>query len=658
MHKIRQIHILYFTQAGERLAAAIMSGLAPETSVTSTCGKGCLRDWTEEHFRKGNGLVYIGACGIAVRAIAPHLKGKDIDPAVIVIDEKGQNVIPLLSGHLGGANEWAQKLAEITGGKPVLTTATDVNGLFAVDVFAKENDLKISDLKKAGVFTAALLRENSARVIIPKKYEGLITISGKTPEELQVEYLPEDRQKSVPEDQLRSGRNDQQQGGSNDNSVLISPDQTAAGGPLALIPPCIVLGMGCRKGKSGAELRSFAGETLQKLGLSREAVCELASIDVKKEEPGLISLAEELHVPFRTFSAQELGETELSGWTFAESERVKEHVGVGNVCERAAVAAGAARILLGKTSKEGMTICVGMKRAELNWKPGNDGRKPGELSRKSGDHCREHDPKGHLFVVGIGPGNHEGMTGQAARALEISDTIIGYSVYNELVKPYYPEKRYLTTPMTGEEARCKMALEEAEAGHTVSLICSGDPGVYGMAGLVLELAESRKVAVTGREGAAPTDASAAISAAAGVDIEIVSGVTAALSGAALLGAPLVHDFAVISLSDRLTPWELIEKRLRGAAEADLCIVLYNPSSRGRKEHLHKAAQILMEKLPESRVCGIADRIGREGERTRVMTLKELADVETDMFSTVFIGNSSTKSLGDRMVTPRGYRAEK
>ena len=138
----------------------------------------------------------------------------------------------------------------------------------------------------------------------------------------------------------------------------------------------------------------------------------------------------------------------------------------------------------------------------------------------------------------------------------------------------------------------------------------------------------------------------------------MSGVTAALSGAALLGAPLVHDFAVISLSDRLTPWELIEKRLRGATEADLCIVLYNPSSRGRREHLHKAAQILMEKLPESRVCGIADRIGREGERTRVMTLKELADVETDMFSTVFIGNSSTKSLGDRMVTPRGYRAEK
>jgi precorrin-3B C17-methyltransferase len=165
-----------------------------------------------------------------------------------------------------------------------------------------------------------------------------------------------------------------------------------------------------------------------------------------------------------------------------------------------------------------------------------------------------------------------------------------------------------------------------------------------MAGLVLELAGKEKE----DDRSCGTD----------IDIEIISGVTAALSGAALLGAPLVHDFAVISLSDRLTPWEKIEKRLRAAAEADLCIVIYNPSSRGRKEHLHRAAQILMEHVPESRICGIADRIGRDGEKTRVMTLEELADAETDMFSTVFVGNSSTRRLGNRMVTPRGYSSEK
>ena len=599
------IYILYFTHAGACLAEAVKSRLEPKTSVTGSFGKGCLQAWTQEHFRKGNVLVYIGACGIAVRAIAPFLKGKDTDPAVIVMDEKGQNVIPILSGHLGGANAWAQKLSQITGGQAVLTTATDVNGLFSVDVFAAVNDLSIDDLGKAASFSAQLLREKAARLIIPDRYADMISLAGEAPSELKVQYASET----------------EPSGAADAGTVLLSPDQTAEGAPLQLIPRCIIVGMGCRRGKSYEQLKAFAVETLEELGLRRESVAALASIDVKKEEPGLVTLAADLGVPLLTFSAEQLEETKLSGWTFTESDRVREHVGTGNVCERAAAAAGAERILTGKISKDGMTICVGMAPVQLYWREEN---RPAENA-----------PKGYLFVVGIGPGNFEGMTAQAAKALEKSDTIIGYSVYNELVKPYYPDKRYLTTPMTGEEARCRMALEEAGAGHVVSLICSGDPGVYGMAGLVLELARESDV-----------------------EIEIISGVTAALSGAALLGAPLVHDFAVISLSDRLTPWELIERRLRAAAQADLCIVLYNPSSRGRKEHLHRAAQVLMEQVPQSRVCGIADRIGREGEKTRVMTLGELAEAETDMFSTVFIGNSSTRQLGNKMVTPRGYDTEK
>ena len=612
-----QVHILYFTQAGAALADKLTRELAPEASVTYKSGKGCCKEWTAEHFRKGNVLVYIGACGIAVRAIAPHIGSKDTDPAVIVIDEKGENVIPILAGHLGGANEWAQKIARLTEGQPVLTTATDVNGIFAVDLFAKDNQLLISDLKKAGRFTASLLEEREASVIIPSKYADVIRYEDGIPAELKVYDLSDEQLESL-------------QG---TNAALITPEAESsdkANTPLRLIPRCVILGVGCRKGKSYEELRDYVEEALQELGLCREAVCAIASIDVKKEELGLISLAADFGVPLLTFSAEELEKAELENWTFAESDRVREHVGTGNVCERAAVSAGAGKILRGKTAKDGMTICVGMKPVELYWKPE--------------DSSRRNDPKGHLFVVGIGPGNPEGMTGQAAAALENSDTIIGYSVYNDLVKPYYPDKRYLTTPMTGEEARCRMAIEEVKAGHTVALICSGDPGVYGMAGLVLELAGNEK----------EDDRSCGMD----IDIEIISGVTAALSGAALLGAPLVHDFAVISLSDRLTPWEKIEKRLRAAAVADLCIVLYNPSSKGRKEHLHRAAQILAEHVPQSRICGIADRIGREGEKTRVMTLGELADAETDMFSTVFIGNSSTKRLGNRMVTPRGYRSEK
>ena len=489
-----------------------------------------------------------------------------------------------------------------------------------MDLFAKENQLLIGDLKKAGLFTASLLEEKEASVVIPRKYADVIRFEDGIPAELKVYDLPDE----------------QLAGLHGENVALITPDaepSTNPDAPLRLIPRCVILGMGCRKGKSYEELRGFAEGTLRELGIGREAVCAIASIDVKKEEPGLVSLAADFGVPLLTFNAEQLEKIELEDWIFTESDRVREHVGIGNVCERAAAAAGAGKIIRGKTAKDGMTICVGIRLVKLYWKPE--------------DKSDRNDPKGHLFVVGIGPGNPEGITGQAAAALESSDTIIGYSVYNDLVKPYYPDKRYLTTPMTGEEARCRMAIEEAKAGHTVALICSGDPGVYGMAGLVLELAGR------GKEDGRPYE----VGIDSGFDIEIISGVTAALSGAALLGAPLVHDFAVISLSDRLTPWEKIEKRLRAAAEADLCIVLYNPSSKGRREHLHRAAQILMEQVPGSRVCGIADRIGRDGEKTRVMTLEELADAETDMFSTVFVGNSSTRRLGNRMVTPRGYSSE-
>lgn len=240
---------------------------------------------------------------------------------------------------------------------------------------------------------------------------------------------------------------------------------------------------------------------------------------------------------------------------------------------------------------------------------------------------------GKLFVVGIGPGNYENMTVRADEALKESETIIGYHVYVELVRGRYPDKEYLTTPMTREAERCRIALDEAKKGKTAALICSGDSGVYGMAGLVLEL--------RGEE----TEP----------EVEIIPGLSACISGAALLGAPLTHDFAVISLSDRLTEWELIEKRLACAAESDMSIVLYNPASHGRPEHLKKACAILMKTLPAERPCAVARNIGREGEERFFMTLTELAEFPADMFCTVFIGNSKTKMINGNIVTPRGYR---
>lgn len=240
-----------------------------------------------------------------------------------------------------------------------------------------------------------------------------------------------------------------------------------------------------------------------------------------------------------------------------------------------------------------------------------------------------------IYVVGIGPGAYEKMTIEAAEALQDCDAIIGYTVYVDLVREHFPGKEFLTTPMRKEVDRCRMAFEEAEKGKKVAMICSGDAGVYGMAGLMLEL---------GREYP-------------DCEVKVIPGVTAATGGAAVLGAPLIHDFALISLSDLLTPWEKIEKRLRLAAEADFVICLYNPGSKKRADYLEKACRIMMESKSKDTVCGIVSQIGREGEAMRVLSLEELMKTPVDMFTTVFIGNSQTVEIDGRMVTPRGYRYE-
>lgn len=240
-----------------------------------------------------------------------------------------------------------------------------------------------------------------------------------------------------------------------------------------------------------------------------------------------------------------------------------------------------------------------------------------------------------LYVVGIGPGNYEEMTLRAARVLESCQVIVGYTVYADLVKPHFPEKEFLTTPMRQEVERCRLAFEEAASGKDTAMICSGDAGVYGMGGVILEIGAEYPQ----------------------VDVEIVPGVTAALSGGAVLGAPLMHDFAVISLSDLMTPWEKIEERLEAAAKADFSICLYNPSSKKRGDYLSKACEVLLQYRSEDTVCGTVSKIGREGECRELYTLKELKHVQTDMFTTVFIGNSETKTINGNMVTPRGYQIE-
>lgn len=241
-----------------------------------------------------------------------------------------------------------------------------------------------------------------------------------------------------------------------------------------------------------------------------------------------------------------------------------------------------------------------------------------------------------IYIVGMGPGKEEMMTGEAVAALEMSDVIVGYTTYLKLLGERFQNKEQLSTPMKQETERCRMAFEEANKGKTVSLICSGDAGIYGMASLMYELS-----------GDFPE-----------TELSVIPGVTAACSGAAILGAPINHDFCVISLSDLLTPWEKIENRLIAAAKGDFAIVIYNPGSHKRKDYLQKACDILLEYIEENRACGYVEYIGREGTNCVTCTLKELRDTEVNMFTTVFIGNSESKIVNNKLITKRGYHIER
>ena len=244
--------------------------------------------------------------------------------------------------------------------------------------------------------------------------------------------------------------------------------------------------------------------------------------------------------------------------------------------------------------------------------------------------------KNKIYIIGMGPGREDMMTGEAITALEHADVIIGYTVYLELLGERFNDKEKISTPMKQETKRCEIAFEEAEKGKKTALICSGDAGIYGMASLMFELGKVHPE----------------------TELVVIPGITAASSGAAVLGAPLNHDFCVISLSNLLTPWEKIEKRLEAAAIGDFAIAIYNPSSHKRKDYLTKACDILLRHIEGERACGYVENIGRDGTRAVTCTLQELRQAQVNMFTTVFIGNSESEIVNGRLITKRGYQIER
>lgn len=570
-----------------------------------------LQTFAEDGFKHYDGIIFIGACGIAVRAIAPWVKDKFEDVPVLVMDELSGVIIPILSGHLGGANRLAMMIAGEMDLQPVITTATDLHRKFAVDLFAADNDLKIENREGIATVSAKVLSDEDVTMSI----EG---------DAFEESSIPLKQLKIIPYEKNQF------------TDILISTDQNRKNGSIILRPKEYVVGVGCKRGTSFEKIDGFINDVFKDNGLDTGLICAIASIDLKRKEEGIHQFSKRLRIPFVMFSAETLESIEGD---FSSSEFVEKTVGVDNVCERSAVAASGkgGELVLSKTAKDGMTIAIAKRKCRIIFAPPelNSGTADTGKAKKTGKGtCKEGLKKKEntVYVIGMGPGEEKQMTGNALAALEESDVIVGYPVYLELLPERLKNKKCLSTPMRQEKERCILAFEEAAKGQTVSMVCSGDAGIYGMASLIYEIGERFP----------------------DTEIEIIPGITAACSGAAFLGAPLNHDFCVISLSDLLTPWEIIEARLEAAAKGDFAIAIYNPSSRKRADYLKKACEILLREMEPERPCGYVRNIGRENTEVYYCTLEELKDREADMFTTVFIGNSTTEMIGGKMVTKRGY----
>lgn len=372
---------------------------------------------------------------------------------------------------------------------------------------------------------------------------------------------------------------------------------------VVLHPRSLVLGVGSSSGADAGGLRGLVERSLATAGLAPESVGLVATVDLKADEPGIVALAGELGVELRTFPAEALAEQDVPN----PSAVVEAEVGTPSVSEAAAlVAAGpGARLVVDKQRSAEATVAV----------------------------ARRQRPEGHLAVVGLGPGDAALRTPQAAAAVRHAEVIVGYSPYIDLASDLLESRHEIVRSPIGAEAdRCAEALRRAASGRTVALVCSGDPGVYAMASLVGELAPSH----------------------GNPRVTMVPGVTAALSAAALLGAPLGHDHVNISLSDLLTPWEVIERRLVAAAESDLVVSFYNPRSKRRTWQLERALEILAEHRPVGCPAAVATDVGRADQRIIRTTVEDLDPEAVDMLSLVLVGASTTRWLGGRMVTPRGY----
>ncbi len=569
-------------------------------------------------------LVLVMATGVAVRAIAPLLGHKADDPAVVCLDEAGRSVIPLLGGHQAGANDLARRIAAITAGHAAITTASDVQELPALDLLGQQAGWKIDPASALTHASAALVNGEPLGLYVDPALPAART---------QAETWLEPAAHVVTVAHLDD---------LNDNTYaagllvshhrLTEQQQHLLTKSILYHPPVLVVGVGSRQGVTAAELRAAIETTLADAHLALASVTALATVDLKADEPGMRQLASDLGVPLQIITQAQL--TALDAGQFSPSAAQAQFglPGVAEPCAMLAAGGDHARLLVPKRSFARCTVAVAL-RADNATAPMSDQIHP--PAQASADLT-----PADLTLVSLGPGDPQQMTLAARAALAHADVVIGYQTYITQIRPLLaPHQEIIARPMQSELERAQQAIDLAATGRRVALISSGDIGIYAMAGPVFELLAQR-----GWSGQSPT-------------VRVLPGVSAVQAAAARVGAAINHDLCTISLSDLLTPWEVIEQRLWAAAQGDFVVALYNPRSKERDWQLARARDILLTGRPATTPVVLARNVTRPDEAITLTTLADLDPTQADMFTVVLIGNQQSYQADTHIITPRGYYAQ-
>ncbi|MEW1562416.1 precorrin-3B C(17)-methyltransferase [Streptomyces sp. NPDC093509] len=561
------IGLISATAAG----AAARDRLAAAWPARTRVYDGPVADAVRRAFAECDQLVCFLATGAVVRLVAPLLADKASDPGVVCVDEAGRFAVPLVGGHAGGANDLAREVGEVLGAEPVVTTATDAVGMPGLDMLGLPVEGDVAGVSRAVLDGEPVVLDAETAWPLPALPPNVGAPAG-------------------------------------DGAAVIRVSDRAEGPAereVVLRPPSLVVGVGASRGAPVEEVLGLVGEALADAGLSVRSIAELATVEAKSEEPGILGAAARLGVPVVTHTAAELAAVTVPN----PSEAPLAAVGTPSVAEAAALVGGG-ELLVPKRKSVRADGSPAMATVAVVRRPA----------------------RGRLAVVGLGPGARDLLTPRATRELRRASVLVGLDQYVDQIRDLLrPGTLVLESGLGAEEERARTAVAEARRGRAVALIGSGDAGVYAMASPALAEASDD------------------------IDVVGVPGVTAALAAGAILGAPLGHDHVSISLSDLHTPWEVIERRVRAAAEADIVVTFYNPRSRGRDWQLPKALAILAEHREPVTPVGVVRNASRPDESSRVTTLGSLDPAIVDMMTVVTVGNTATREIAGRMVTPRGYR---